>query len=98
MIVRGHSVGIGIPWRDGGARIVPLMTADELRNFFPRYKEIEPAWRTNPNADAVSFPLEVISCLMARRYPEITLKEIADNLTPDELPRLWRARRCPEAC
>jgi hypothetical protein len=89
-IIRESADGIEIPWSDG-TRLMPLLTREEVERFWPRVQTKQKEWLDGTDTDAISLPLEIICAAMNRKYRELTLADLEDNLTPSTLKALWQA-------
>ena len=93
-ILKESENGIEVSWRNGGSRVIPLLTRDELRAFAPRVFEESKEWE-NDKGDMFTLPLEMFHAVLRRRYPNITILEIKDNLDHrtfvDAWQKLWAA-------
>ena len=89
-IIRESAKGIEIPWSDG-ARLVPLLTREEVERFWPRVQTKQKEWLHGTDTGAISLPLEIIHATMSRKYPGLTTADLKDNLTPSTLKAVWQA-------
>jgi hypothetical protein len=68
-IIREDSEGIEISWSEG-TRIVPLLTLEEVKVFWPKVERKQREWLDGTDNDAITVPLEIIHSVMKRNYPD----------------------------
>jgi hypothetical protein len=83
-IVRESLEGIEIAWpAGGGTRVIPLLTRGEIKTWL--------AGTGTGCSGMAKLTLETILSALRRRYPAVTAKDLAQNLTPRDTLPLWRS-------